>query len=105
MASRSTTRDAIWNVLSVMRESATAPIASPARSMGLIGGEAAALSKLEAKTDSGTANARIADPMLARATTYAMAVLETNASMGRALSRPSQPVLRASPAMLFSGAR
>lgn len=104
MASRSTTRDAIWNAcFPVMRESATAPIASPVRSMGgLIGGEAAALSKLEAKTDSGTANACIADPMLARATTYAMAVLETNASMGRIVAAPTAGSSGVVPPMLLA---
>ena len=69
---------------------------------GLIGGEAAALSKLEAKTDSGTANACIADPMLARATTYAMAVLETNASMGRIVAAPTAGSSGVVPAMLLA---
>lgn len=97
------TRRYLERVLSVMRESATAPITSPVRSMGgLIGGEAAALSKLEAKTDSGTANACIADPMLARATTYAMAVLETNASMGRIVAAPTAGSSGVVPAMLLA---
>lgn len=97
------TRRYLERVLSVMRESATAPITSPVRSMGgLIGGEAAALSKLEAKMDSDTANACIADPMLARATTYAMAVLETNASMGRIVAAPTAGSSGVVPAMLLA---
>ena len=97
------TRRYLERVLSVMRESATAPITSPVRSMGgLIGGEAAALSKLEAKTDSGTANVCIAGPMLARATTYAMAVLETNASMGRIVAAPTAGSSGVVPAMLLA---
>ena len=60
------TRRYLERVLSVMRESATAPITSPVRSMGgLIGGEAAALSKLEAKTDSGTASGVVPAMLLA----------------------------------------
>lgn len=97
------TRRYLERALSVMRESATAPITSPVRSMGgLIGGEAAALSKLEAKTDSGTASVCIADPMLARATTYAMAALETNASMGRIVAAPTAGSSGVVPAMLLA---
>ena len=76
------TRNYLIKALETMRESATGPLCDPVRSMGgLIGGEAAALSASE---ESGPCGA-----LLARATTYAMAVLETNASMGRIVAAPT----------------
>lgn len=115
------TRRYLARALSVMRESATAPIDAPTKSMGgLIGGEAAALSKLERKNASAWDNASIndsscenvnanapapasvADPLLARATTYAMAVLETNASMGRIVAAPTAGSSGVLPAMLLA---
>ncbi len=115
------TRRYLERALAVMRESATAPLASPVKSMGgLIGGEAAALSVLERKNASawrekadnerGATNAgdaqetpsSVADPLLARATTYAMAVLETNASMGRIVAAPTAGSSGVLPAMLLA---
>ncbi len=109
------TRRYLERALAVMRESATAPLDTPVKSMGgLIGGEAAALSKLEgahgpaANADATDASARktapagVADPMLARATTYAMAVLETNASMGRIVAAPTAGSSGVLPAMLLA---
>ncbi len=109
--------------LAVMRESATAPLSAPAKSMGgLIGGEAAALSKLEGKgspakccnlsgdsacsqasaSEHAAGPASVADPLLARAATYAMAVLETNASMGRIVAAPTAGSSGVLPAMLLA---
>lgn len=76
------TRRYLAEALGVMRAAAHGAIDAPARSMGgLIGGEAA---RLAAREDDGPCGA-----LLARATTYAMAVLETNASMGRIVAAPT----------------
>lgn len=70
--------------LSVMRQSALGPLEEPLPSMGgLIGGEALKLSALRALGDG------ICDDQLSLATTYAMAVLETNATMGRIVAAPT----------------
>lgn len=72
----------LTRVRETMRSSALTPISNPHPSMGgLIGGEAKKLSALE--------SVGICSPLLARATTYAMAVLETNASMGRIVAAPT----------------
>lgn len=72
----------LGRALDVMRRAALGPVEEPAASMGgLIGGEAAKLSRL------GSDGA--ADGTLARACVYAMAVLETNASMGRIVAAPT----------------
>ena len=64
-------------VLEIMRQSATIPLERPVRSMGgLIGGEARQLA------DHAAGAGGICGPVLQRAVTYAMAVLEVNASMG-----------------------
>lgn len=100
------TRRYLERALEVMRESATAPVAAPVKSMGgLIGGEAAALSQLEevAPDAAGAHGARgVADPLLARAITYSMAVLETNASMGRIVAAPTAGSSGVVPAMLLA---
>ena len=71
-------------VLEIMRESATIPLASPVRSMGgLIGGEAKHLAAHAAKKKD------ICGPVLQKAVTYAMAVLEVNASMGLIVAAPT----------------
>lgn len=89
------TRNYLIKALETMRESATGPLCDPVRSMGgLIGGEAAALSASE---ESGPCGA-----LLARATTYAMAVLETNASMGRIVAAPTAGSSGVLPAMLLA---
>lgn len=89
------TRRYLAEALDVMRESATLPLTDPVRSMGgLIGGEAAKLSEKEAAGPCGE--------LLARATTYAMAVLETNASMGRIVAAPTAGSSGVVPAMLLA---
>ena len=82
-------------VLDVMRTSARSPLNDPVRSMGgLIGGEAQKLHELETHG--------LCNPLLARATTYAMAVLETNASMGRIVAAPTAGSSGVIPAMLLA---
>ena len=71
-------------VLEIMRQSATIPLERPVRSMGgLIGGEAQHLAAHAAEKQS------ICGPVLQRAVTYAMAVLEVNASMGLIVAAPT----------------
>ena len=71
-------------VLNVMRESAYGPLDGEVRTMGgLIGGESRALSGLASGGDA------LAGGVDARAATLAMAVLETNASMGRIVAAPT----------------
>ena len=70
--------------LSVMREAATEPAREALPSMGgLLGGEARKLSRLSAEGGS------LCDNQLAAAIAFAMAVLETNASMGRIVAAPT----------------
>lgn len=72
------------HVLEIMRDSATQPIKNPVKSMGgLIGGEAKRLAGHRAKGKS------ICGDVLSRAITYAMAVLEVNASMGLIVAAPT----------------
>lgn len=86
----------LGEVLEVMRASATGPLTKAQPSMGgLIGGEAAKLSALER-------GASLCDPLLARACTYAAAVLETNASMGRIVAAPTAGSSGVLPAMLLA---
>ena len=74
----------MMRVLEIMRESAVSPLKTPQRSMGgLIGGEAKRLSAHSAKKRD------ICGPVLQRAITYAMAVLEVNASMGLIVAAPT----------------
>ena len=71
-------------VLEIMRNSAFQPLKNPVRSMGgLIGGEAKKLHRHAAK---GKA---ICGDVLLRAITYAVAVLEVNASMGLIVAAPT----------------
>ncbi|MFD0703960.1 L-serine ammonia-lyase, iron-sulfur-dependent subunit beta, partial [Slackia equolifaciens] len=89
------TKHYLHRVLDVMRTSATRPLDAPQPSMGgLIGGEAQKLAAIE-KTG-------LANPLLARATTYAMAVLETNASMGCIVAAPTAGSSGVLPAMLLA---
>jgi len=68
--------------LEIMRDAARAPLKDPARSMGgLIGGEAQKLSRRAGRSLCGE--------VLGRAMTYAMAVLEVNASMGLIVAAPT----------------
>lgn len=70
--------------LAVMRESATAPIHSPRRSIGgLIGGEA------QLVTLHHSSGKSICGSVLSRAIAYSMAVLETNTSMGLIVAAPT----------------
>lgn len=83
-----TTREAVMErmtrVLEIMRQSATIPLERPVRSVGgLIGGEAQHLAAHAA------AKHGICGPVLQRAVTYAMAVLEVNASMGLIVAAPT----------------
>ena len=71
-------------VLEIMKDAAFSPVKTPVKSMGgLIGGEAQKLSRHLA---SGTG---ICGNVLAKAITYAMATLETNASMGLIVASPT----------------
>lgn len=72
------------HALDIMRASANQPIKTPEKSMGgLIGGEAKKLSAHRTKGKSICGN------VLSRAITYAMAVLEVNASMGLIVAAPT----------------
>ena len=71
------------DAISVMRASVKAAVDDPQPSMGgLIGGEARRLYQLDPA-------GAICDSLTLRAITYAMAVLETNASMGRIVAAPT----------------
>ncbi len=71
-------------VLEIMRQSAVTPLKSPVKSMGgLIGGEA---QKLEVYQKSGNG---ICGNVVGNGITYAMAVLEVNASMGVIVAAPT----------------
>lgn len=68
----------------IMRDSARTPVKTPVNSMGgLIGGEARKLSEHQA------AGKGLCGPILEKAITYAMAVLETNSSMGLIVAAPT----------------
>lgn len=70
--------------LSVMKRAATQPVRETLPSMGgLLGGEARKLTDLRARGEA------LCDDQLSAAMTYAMAVLETNASMGRIVAAPT----------------
>lgn len=71
-------------VLEIMKDAAFSPIKQPVKSMGgLIGGEARKLS-LHAQNNEG-----LCGNLLQKAITYAMATLETNASMGLIVASPT----------------
>ena len=70
--------------LAVMRASATGPLREPVLSMGgLIGGEARKVHAAREQRPS------VVDKLTGRAMEYALAVLETNASMGRIVAAPT----------------
>lgn len=84
-------------VLEIMRESTRLPLKTPQRSMGgLIGGEAKRLAAHAAKKRD------ICGPVLQRAVTYAMAVLEVNASMGLIVAAPTAGSSGVVPALLLA---
>lgn len=71
-------------VLEIMKDAAFSPVKTPVRSMGgLIGGEAQKLSRHLASGKGICGN------VLEKAITYAMATLETNASMGLIVASPT----------------
>ena len=77
-------RSRMARALSIMKESAHTPIQTPVRSMGgLIGGEAGKLASHQA------VGRGICGDVLEKAITYAVAVLETNASMGLIVAAPT----------------
>ena len=77
-------RSRMARALAIMKESAHTPIQTPVRSMGgLIGGEAEKLTSHQA------AGRGICGDVLEKAITYAVAVLETNASMGLIVASPT----------------
>lgn len=83
--------------LEIMRESAFAPLKTPVRSMGgLIGGQA---KMLNTRLESGGS---ICGSVLTRGITYAMAVLEVNASMGVIVAAPTAGSSGIVPGLLLS---
>ena len=76
-----TRMETAWNI---MKEAALSPISSPGKSIGgLIGGEAKQLNQLF------KAEKNICGTAVSRGITYAMAVLEVNASMGLIVAAPT----------------
>ncbi len=74
----------MFRALEIMKQSALTPVTSPLKSMGgLIGGESKKLADHQASGNS------ICSSLLGKAITYAMAVLETNASMGLIVAAPT----------------
>ena len=81
----------------IMRSSATQPLKKPTKSMGgLIGGEAKKLEAHDAKKKS------ICGDVLEKAITYAMAVLEVNASMGLIVAAPTAGSAGVVPGMMLA---
>lgn len=71
-------------VLEIMKDAAFSPIKNPVKSMGgLIGGESRKLYEFQFQEKSLCGN------VLSRSITYAMATLETNASMGLIVASPT----------------
>ena len=90
-------RSRMARALAIMKESAHNPIQSPVRSMGgLIGGEAGKLASHQA------AGRGICGDVLEKAITYAVAVLETNASMGLIVAAPTAGSAGVVPGMLLA---
>ena len=96
-----TTRDEVTHrmkrALEIMRSSALTPLKTPVKSMGgLIGGEA---KKLEAHYNKKKS---ICGDVLDKAMTYAMAVLEVNASMGLIVAAPTAGSAGVVPGMMLA---
>ena len=90
-------RSRMARALEIMKESARTPIKTPVRSMGgLIGGEAGKLAAHQA------ASRNILGEVLEKAITCAVAVLETNASMGLIVAAPTAGSAGVVPGMLLS---
>lgn len=83
--------------LSIMKQSATKPLANPGKSIGgLIGGEAKQVS------DHGQTSECVTGSMLSKAIAYSMAVLEVNASMGLIVAAPTAGSSGVVPGVLLS---
>ena len=83
--------------LAIMRQAAFSPLLSPARSIGgLIGGQA---KLLNARFENGSS---ICGSVLSHGITYAMAVLEVNASMGVIVAAPTAGSSGIVPGLLLS---
>lgn len=83
--------------LDIMKDAAAAPLASPKRSMGgLIGGEA---KKLETRRLAGKS---ITGSVLSRASSYAFATIEVNASMGLIVAAPTAGASGVVPGVLLA---
>lgn len=91
------TSEYLDDVLDVMRAAATGPLSEPRASMGgLIGGEARKLMDL---WESGEG---LRDELMAKAAIYSMAVLETNASMGKIVAASTAGSSGVIPGVLFA---
>ena len=90
-------RQRMAKALSIMRSSATIPLTQTVRSMGgLIGGQAQLLS---VHAQAGKA---VCGSVLQKAVTYAMAVLEVNASMGLIVAAPTAGASGVVPGLLLA---
>ena len=84
-------------VLEIMKDAAFSPIKNPVKSMGgLIGGESRKLYEFQFQGKSLCGN------VLSRSITYAMATLETNASMGLIVAAPTAGSAGVVPGMLLA---
>lgn len=86
--------------LSIMKRSATIPLATPGKSIGgLIGGEAKKIS------EHGKTTECVCGSMLSTAIAYSMAVLEVNASMGLIVAAPTAGSAGVVPGVLLALAK
>lgn len=84
-------------MLSIMKNSVHLPLQEDVKSIGgLIGGEASKLSKMRSN------NKSICDELMSKSITYAMAVLEVNASMGVIVAAPTAGSSGVVPGILFA---
>ena len=84
-------------VLSIMKDAAFSPVETPVISMGgLIGGEARALSLFQSR------GKNLCGDVLGKGITYAMATLETNASMGLIVASPTAGSAGIVPGLILS---
>ncbi|WP_417751551.1 L-serine ammonia-lyase, iron-sulfur-dependent, subunit alpha [Senegalimassilia faecalis] len=87
----------LLRVLRVMKDAAFGPLDEPANSMGgLLGGEAQRMAKLRRHARN------VCGEPISSAAAYAMAVLETNASMGRIVAAPTAGSAGVIPGVLLS---
>lgn len=87
----------LQRAFTVMKEAAATPVTDPRPSMGgLIGGEAAKLSLLE------ESHGGLSDGLITRATRHAVAVLETNATMGLIVAAPTAGSAGVIPAVMIA---